>query len=200
MKKNDEVIQIVRKVTLRFITDVMFDRYPGDNETKLTPEQMLYYAKDGKTLVLPSVNVMSFLSAQNTTSAPKRLLDSRKYKAICQAMLSFVHISPQLIPFVRDGKSVVFGGFDGDVDPSSGAYIHRSTARLKDGIPNPKTRPALPIPLSLSFDLTMFKNKEINETQVYNLLVDGGIALGLGTFRGVFGKFAVEGWERIGER
>ena len=71
---------VTREVELEGLTEIMFDKYAGDNSTKLEPWQKLYFATDGRTVVLPSLNVMSFLSAQNTNSAPKRLLDKRKYK------------------------------------------------------------------------------------------------------------------------
>ena len=54
-----------RTVRLRGLTPIMFDRYPGDNDTKLEVWQKLYFLPDdGKTLVLPAANVMSFLSAR----------------------------------------------------------------------------------------------------------------------------------------
>ena len=82
-----------------------------------------------------------------------------------------------------------------EVDEQSGVYIHRAVARLEKGIPNPKERPVLPLPWSLRFDMTIYPNKEIPEQDIINLAEEGGIALGLGTFRGVFGKFRVARWD-----
>jgi hypothetical protein len=187
---------ITRKVTLVGITDIMFDRYPGDNNTKLEPHQKLYLEPgESRVIGLPALNIISFLSAHNTNSAPKRLRDKRKYKDIANAMLSFVSIREQFIPFMRDGKPIVLGKFDGDRDPVSGCYVHHSVARLDKGIPNPKVRPVLPLDWSLSFTLNIFPNREIKETDIQNLIEEGGRAIGLGTFRGVFGKFRVEEWE-----
>lgn len=186
---------VTRTVTLEGVSEIMFDRYPGDNQTQLEPWQKLYFAADGQTLVLPALNVLSFLSAHSTNSAPKRLLDKRKFKDVANACLSFLTISPTALPFLRDGKPIVFGKFDKDVDPTSGVYVHRSVARLDKGIPNPKVRPVLPLPWALAFTLTMLPNKELNEQQVMNLFEGGGLAIGLGTFRGVFGKFRIQSWE-----
>jgi len=84
---------VTRRVTLVGLTDIMFDRYPGDNDTKLEPHQKLYLEPGASRVIgLPSLNIMSFLSAHNTNSAPKRLRDKRKYKDIANAMLSFVSI------------------------------------------------------------------------------------------------------------
>ena len=186
---------IIRQVVLEGVADLMFDRYAGDNNTQLEPWQKLYFAADAKTLVIPALNLMSFLSAHNTNSAPKRLLDKRKFKDSANACLSFVSIGPTQIPLMREGKPIEFGRLDHDRDATSGVYIHRSVARLDKGIPNPKVRPVLPTPWELHFTLTLYPNKEIQEQQILNLFEAGGMALGLGTFRGVYGKFRVKCWE-----
>lgn len=174
----------------------MFDRYPGDNDTKLEPWQKLYLGgESGRQIMLPSANIMSFLSAQNTDSAPKRLLDSRKYKAFALACGSFVSIQPRMIPFLRDSQPIEFGKFVGEEDAESGVYIDRRVARLEKGIPNPKVRPVLPMPWELRFQLVLFPNKQIQEAQLVNVFTEGLLCLGLGTFRGQFGKAEVVLWE-----
>lgn len=184
-----------RAVHIRGITDIMFDRYAGDNDTKLEPYQKLYLGGDlGRTICLPSANIMSFLSAQNTDSAPKRLLDSRKYKTVCLACASYVTVGPRMIPFLRNDKPIEFGKFAGEVDPVSSIYIHRTVAKLKDGIPNPKVRPTLPMPWELKFHLRILPNKLIQEQMLMWIFQEGLLALGLGTFRGQYGKAEVVSW------
>ena len=65
---------IRRTVTLTGFKDAMFDRYPGENSTKLEPGQKLYLSPtqgDQLPIIgLPSANIMSFLSSHNTKSAP----------------------------------------------------------------------------------------------------------------------------------
>ena len=188
--------RLSRTIRIRGITDVMFDRYPGDNDTKLEPWQKLYLAGDtGRTICLPSANIMSFLSAQNTDSAPKRLLDSRKYKTFTLACASYVMIGPAEIPFTRDDKPIIFDRILNEHDDLSGVFVHRAVARLEKGIPNPKVRPVLPLPWELTFDLTLFPNRQIQEQQLLNIFTEGGIALGIGTWRGQYGKFEVVFWE-----
>ena len=184
-----------RKVTLNGIADIMFDRYAGDNKTELSVERKMYFAEDGKSLILPSANIVSFLTAQNTPSAPKRFLDSRQYKKAAQALLSYTSISPFEIPILRNGKPIVFNGFKDDEDKKAGLYIHRSVARLDKGVPNPKVRPVVRCPWEISFDLSIYENDEFNEDLLCGLFEKGGIAIGLGTYRGVFGKFTVGKWE-----
>ena len=194
--KRKEIDVITRQVCLRGTTPIMFDRYAGDNKTELTVEQKLYFAPDGKTLVIPSVNLMSFLCAQNTPSAAKRFYDSREYKAIAQGVLSYTSIGPPDIPLTRNGKPIQFNGFVGDEDKAAGVYVHRSVARLDKGIPNPKVRPVVKLPWELKFEISLFPNADsITEEVIQRLFDRGGIAIGLGTFRGVFGKFVVEAWD-----
>ena len=199
-QKSDTRLEIVeRKVTLSGITDMMFDRYAGDNKTQLDWTQKIYLIPGTDVLCLPATNIISFLSSHNTNSAPKRLRDARQFKKIANACLSFVTVKAvgqdrDNIPFTRDGKEIRVGKFGDRKDELSGVYLDRRVARLDKGIPNPKERPVLPTPWELSFTLSIFPNKEIKEQEIMNLFNEGGIAIGLGTFRGVYGKFEIAEW------
>ena len=189
-----------RTVCLKGITPIMFDRYPGDNSTKLDWWQKVYLRPGSNVVCLPTMNIVSFFSSHNTNSAPKRLRDKRKYKDIANACLSFVMIRPMddsdgdMIPLLRNGKPIEMGNPEADHDPKSGMRLHRAVARLDKGIPNPKERPMLPCPWEIRFRLKIFPNKEIKEQEIRNLMDEGGMAIGLGTFRGVFGKFEITEW------
>lgn len=194
ISKHLEIIE--RKIVLCGIKPIMFDRYAGDNNTKLEVWQKLYLEPgDSRIIGLPAANIMSFLSAHNTNSSPKRLRDKRKYKDIANACLSFVEIVEDFIPFLRDDKPIRFGKLENDCDELSGIWVHRSVARLDKGIPNPKERPVLPLKWKLAFSLRILPNREIKEQEIMNLIEEGGRALGLGTFRGLYGKFFIENWD-----
>jgi len=191
---------VVRKVKLEGIVPLMFDRYAGDNDTKLLWWQKIYLIPDTSQMAIPTANIVSFLSSHNTNSAPKRLRDKRKYKDIANACLSFVipigpDNHPDMIPILRDGKKIETGDIGNEKDEKSGLWLHRSVARLDKGIPNPKERPVLPLPWSIEFKIMFLRNKEIKETEVRNLVEEGGLAIGLGTYRGVFGKFRIAKWK-----
>jgi hypothetical protein len=191
---------IKRSISIRGVTPLMFDRYAGDNQTKLEWSQKIYLRPGTSNLCLPTLNLVSFFTAHNTNSAPKRLRDKRIYKGICNAILSFVQITgvdnnAENILIQRDGKPITVGTFTDRLDVESGLFLHRAVARLDKGIPNPKERPVLPLPWELNFEMTIYPNKEIKEQEIKNLLAEGGMAIGLGTFRGVFGKFEITRWE-----
>lgn len=190
MKKNAIPGVLIRQVKLVGFTPIMFDRYAGDNKTQLMPEQKMYFAEDGRTLILPSENIKSFLCAINTDSAVKRFYDSREYKPIAAALLAFVMVSPEEIALTRDGKPVAFTAFG-----ENGITLDKRVSRLAKGIPNPKERPLVLLPWELSFELSIFENDVFSELEVKNLFVKGGLAIGLGTYRGRFGKFTVGLWE-----
>ena len=180
----------VKQVTLTGLTEILFDRYAGDNTTQLPPEQKLYLLP-GNIVALPALNILSFLSAVNTESAPKLLFDLRKYKPIASAMLASTIITPSAIPFLRDDKPIVFGEFDADgLDQLSGIRIVRHVARLEKGIPNPKVRPMLGLPWALKFEIALLPHPGLSLEIVEKLFVEGGVRLGMGTFRKAFGKFA----------
>jgi hypothetical protein len=175
---------------LKGLRPVMFDRYAGSNKEQLAPMDKVYVSQeDKKTLVMPAINIVSFLSSINAESAPRRLL-GKGWGAVAKAALSFVEIDPVEIPFTRNGKTLTA--------EHAGLWIHFGVARMKKGalvIPNPKERPVLPLPWELSFTIKLFTNPDLTEAILKRLFEDGGLCIGLGTFRGVFGKFEVEKWE-----
>jgi len=180
---------VKKHVILTGRTEILFDRYPGDKTTKLSPEQKGYLGTRGE-LVLPALNLLSFLSAQNTRSAPKAIYEPRKYKQICYALGSSVEIRPDPIPFERDGEIIIPAGYDEDGwDDKAKLRLRRDTPRLPGGIPNETTRPMLSLPWELEFDLTIFPDEDLRMEMVENVFTIGGLKVGLGTFRGVYGKF-----------
>lgn len=187
---------VTRKVRLDGIRPIMFDRYAGDNQTKLSWQQKIYLVPGTSTMCIPALNIVSSLTAINTMSFTKRLREPRKYQSICRAILSFTSIGPEYIPILRNGKPIEVGPTINDEhDPLSGLFLHRAVARLDKGIPNPKERPVLPLPWEIEFELSIFPNKEVKETDIQDIIEGGGLALGMGTWRGVFGKFVVSVWE-----
>lgn len=181
-------------VRLKGVAPIMFDRYAGDNKTQLPVESKMYFLPKTRQLCMPSMNLSSFLSAKNSTSVAK-LIGGRAYSALANALLGFVMIAPTNIPLLRGGSPITFNGFQDDRDEQAGIYVDRRVARLAKGIPNPKVRPVVELPWELEFQISLIKNDEVDETLLKTAFARGGLAIGLGTYRGVFGKFVIESWE-----
>jgi len=180
------------KVSLRGIRPIMFDRYAGDNDTQLQTEEKMYYAPDKKTVVIPSQNILGMLGSNFFDCATKRKY-GRARETKTNAVQGFLDITPMKVPLLRDGKPAVFTEFGKD-----GFYIDESTARIKKSanqfVPNFKVRPVLDLPWSLDFDLELFPNSEITMKDVMDLFAIGGLYVGLGTWRGRYGKCVIDKW------
>ena len=172
---------------------LMFDRYAGDNSTQLDDPDKMYLGKGGQ-VYLPAENVRSFLSAENTLSAPKALYDPRKYKDKTRALRGYTIVTPEEILITRGGKPVKWlGDFDDDRHSGpSGIVLVKNTARLDKGIPNPKSRPVVVAPWEAEFQIELFENKWVKPADLRFIMEHGMLLVGLGTYRGVFGKAAVE--------
>jgi hypothetical protein len=180
--------KVTRKVVLTGVTPIIFDRYSGNNKEQLGAMDKCYTNERGH-LVLPSTNLLSFLSAQNTESATQRVV-GRGYKEVCKAALSYVTIEPYSIPFLRNGEPILCN--------EETIKMHYAVAKIMKGklaIPNPKERPMLEPEWKLQFTLELQETPELNDVLLKKIFEVGGNAIGLGTFRGVFGKFKVEKWE-----
>lgn len=181
------------RVVLCGAREIMFDRYIGQKALELPTKDKMYVDKGG-VVCLPASNIYSFMGAENTTSAAKKIL-GKSFRDAAQATLSFVDISPfPLIPFVDDkGKPIVFDGFG----ENKKFYEHRAVARLPKGIPNDKVRPVMRLPWALHLEVVLRPNDYLDGALLHRLFVDGGGIIGLGTYRGLFGKFTVPTWEDL---
>lgn len=192
--------EVTRNVRIEGVRPIMFDRYPGDNDTRLQWHEKVYLVPKTNVLALPVMNINSFYTATNTASATKVLRDKRKFKDLARAFQSYMTISghgdnPEYLPFMRDNAPIEVGSFSETEDEKSRLFLHRAVARLDKGIPNPKERPVLPLPWSLEFSVQFTPNNAFKESEARDLLKAGGKAIGLGTYRPLFGKFQVTQWE-----
>lgn len=181
------------KVTLKGLDPgIMFDRYLGDNTSKVANYEKMNKTLEGQVYI-PAANVISFLSAQNTRSAARALYDTRKYKDKASALLGATMIHQPALLLTRSNEPIMWRGeFDEGPDTGpSGIWLHKAVARLAKGIPNPKERPVISAPWETSFEVTLFKNDQVKPDEFRWLVETGMMLIGLGTYRGVFGKAEV---------
>ena len=184
------------RVTCEGAADIMFDAFRG-LEAKTPVDQKLYREPDG-TLFLPAKNIMSFLCADQKSCA--NVFEGKKRAAYIREASSLLRIGLDKVPFLRDGKPIVFNGFQAgkDHDVAAGLYTDRSVARvIKNGrlIPagDMNERPVLACPWTLIFDITLVDlnlgKRLLTPTKIEQWLVHGGLLIGFGTFRPQFGRF-----------
>ena len=184
-----EIVTI--KCQLTGLRPLMFDRYAGDNNTQLPPGEKMYLVeRDSQHLLtIPAINLFSLLCAENTKSVCRQFF-GKNGKTIALGIASYVSIEPFDILILDDHGPVAFVGFNDQIK------LHKSVARVKGGIPNPKERPMLERPWRIEFALLYQENKYATLENVRQALTMGG-TLGLGTFRPFFGRYELTGWDVV---
>jgi hypothetical protein len=178
------------KVRLRGLRAIMFDRYPGDNNTKLAPEDKLYL-DDEKCLVFPTLNLFSMLTAENTKSAC-RMFFGKQGSKIAHGIKSCVDFNPaDHVRIFDDNGPIRFTGFNDRIK-----VLHH-VAKVKKGnmaIPNPTSRPCVKTPWAIDFEMLYVPNSDATLSNIRQAFLQGG-TLGLGSFRPFFGTYALEKWD-----
>lgn len=172
-------------IRLRGIRPIMFDRYAGDNNTSLAPQDKMYL--DGNIVSIPSANVMSMLTAENTKSVTKVHYPPKAGVGIRQALSSFFLIDEEMIHLTDDGGQPI--RFDGAWTDK--IFIHRAVARVKGGVPNPKERPCVLAPWYAEFNAKWIENKVVSLDGLEGIFRKSCL-IGLGTFRPQCGQFAID--------
>lgn len=174
------------QVRLSGLRPLMFDRYAGDNNTTLPPEEKMYLTSE-RALVLPVVNLFSLLCSENSKSVCRQFF-GKNGKTIAMGIASYVSIDPFEAPITDNGEPIVFNGWNDKIT------IHKAVARVKGGIPNPKIRPLIGLPWCVDFEVTYQENKYCTLENLKQAFVMGG-TLGLGTFRPYYGRYEVTMWK-----
>lgn len=186
------VEQNVIKIRCRLegIRPLMFDKYPGDNNTQLPVAEKMYL-NESQHLIMPAINMFSLLCAENGKSVCKQFF-GKQGKTIGLGIKSGVIIEEAEIPILgENNKQIKFTEFDGKV-----FKINRAVARIKGGVPNPKERPVLNLPWAIEFDIEYYENSDCSLGNLRQAFDMGG-KLGLGTFRPFFGMYKMVKWEEI---
>jgi len=176
-----------KAIDIRFVgvRPILFDRYAGDNVTKLPTHEKLYVDNAGG-LVIPSLNIFSMLIAENTKSVCRQF-HGKAGKTIGLGIGANLEIRPYDIPLLGESeKQIRWTG-----EWTKQISIRKDVARVKGGIPNAKERPEVALPWSLEFTAEWMENSDCS-TDMLRLTFDLGRKLGLGTFRPFFGTFRLD--------
>lgn len=176
------------KARLRGIRPILFDRYAGDNKTKLEPLDKFYLNTDGQCCI-PVLNVFSLLAAWNTPSVAKRFY-GRDGKGIATGVMAFCNVESNneddpMNAVINDENGVPYTPKDSRIQ------VVNHVARTPQATPNPTSRPMIPTGWSVDFTFHYSENEFVTESTFRKMIEQGGI-LGLGTFRPIFGRYSVE--------
>lgn len=174
-------------IRLSGIRPIMFDRYPGDNSTKLEPLDKFYLNASGEC-GLPVLNFFSLLAAQNTPSVGKTFW-GKGYKNLCMALMAYINFeATEEDPTMATIYDETGKAYRPD-DPRIQVLAH--VARTKQSTPNPTMRPIIPKGWCIRLRMDHQDNDMIKPPTIKKMLQQAG-TLGLGTFRPIFGRFITE--------
>lgn len=166
---------------------IMFDRFITMKNSEDIPVEEKFYINNG-IIGIPSLNIMSFLSADLTDSATKRIM-GRKWRSTARAALSFVEFEDEFIPLKRNGIELT--------KENSNWEVHKCVARVKKGggliVPSPKVRPLIK-EWEMEWTMFLYETPDLKEPVLKGIFEQGGLMVGFGTYRGFFGKFNIESW------
>lgn len=179
------------KVRLKGVRPLIFHKFIYQQH-QAQPEDYLYL--DGNKVIIPANNLMYMMASLNTDSAIRRLYQ-KSYKSYMAIIHGFVWISPERIPLKsEDGKIIEWNN---KWAPPLG--LLESTVMIRQGTKStrmPLVRPYVNPPWYLDFEMTLYENDIItNLKQLKQLLITGGIYIGIGSWRQRYGRFIVDSFE-----
>lgn len=101
-----------------------------------------------------------------------------------------VAVSPVEIVFTDEDGDIQFDG-----EWSDRLYIDERMARPSDTARVIARRPVLELPWNLQFELAFNETEFISEDLLKDWFDRGGLSVGLGAYRPMFGRFVLESWE-----
>jgi hypothetical protein len=180
------------QVHFKGVKPILFDRYSGNNNTKLPPEKKFHLTKEG-IVCIPAINLYAALASESPTCAAKLVFGkaASKIKIGVQAFLHFD--TPELILTDDDGKPIYFEGWNDKIK------VFHHVAKVKKGtlsVPSPKERPGIMPPWNMQFQCELLQNDFCNESDLQAMLKMSQ-TMGMGTFRPQFGGFIMTQFEKI---
>lgn len=173
------------QVMLTGLTPIMFDAFRGQEE--LPPEKKLYLNPDGKTVILPASNIVGFLTSKSSHSCLRVFADSKDWKTRGPEIVGNISVDPLRIPLLNDDHPITFDGKWSDK-----IYLDERMARPSATARVIARRPVIDIPWKAEFNLTINPTEYVTVSRVKDWFVRGGISVGIGAYRPMFGRFEVE--------
>ena len=116
-------------VTLRSLSDIMFDKFIDHSKSVRPAEQKLYLAEDD-IIIFPSENLYAFLFGEVSPAGCAKTFEGKKGKDFIRAGMGHVIVEPPIIPFLAGnggGGPIQFRDFSEQPE----LYIYSSSPRRK---------------------------------------------------------------------
>lgn len=178
------------EAVLRGLAPLMFDRFFDHSAEERPPEQKLYLNQDN-FLVMPAANLVALLTNERPPGAIK-LAEKKKANDYLPYVKGHVHFSQIQFPISDDNGPIIFTHFDGQrffIDRSAPRVIKGSLSIKQES----RSRPVLSLPWFIKIGInlieTEFSKGKIVPDKLYSWFSLGGLVIGLGTYRPLYGRF-----------
>jgi len=167
-------------IHLKGIKPIIFNEYVSKDDLNIPPMKKIAI-KNEKVVIRPD-RVMSFL-IDNNTALPagciKLFIESKKYKPLIPKVKAYVGMQQEDIP-IANKKDIVI----------------REDKVGGGGVPNIVKRPMIK-KWEAKFEINLIENPDITFEKLENWFNRGGIEVGFGAWRPLYGQFIVEKFEKI---
>ncbi len=194
-------------VRIEGIADLQFNRFTGKAPEDVNLADQLYLDAGGG-LTMPAANLLAFFYSGSYPSCLSMFWSNIKTRKIVgQSVKAMVFVDPQEIPILRKDKQIKFTGFEKNahgkfVDEKADMWVDESLPRVlssgKAVVPNLHLkRPVLRLPWAMEFQITVYEveGTEITVDLVQEWLRRGGLMIGVGNHRPMFGRFRIAKFE-----
>ena len=167
-------------VHLKGIKPIIFNEYVSKDDTNIPPMKKIAF--EGSKVVIRPDRIMSFLIDNNTAlpaGCVKLFVDMKKYKILLPKVKAYVGLPTENIP-IANKKDIII----------------REDKVNGGGVPNMVKRPMINN-WEAKFSINLIENPDITFEKLENWINRGGIEVGFGAWRPLFGQFIVEKFEKI---
>ena len=182
------------------LADLQFDHYIGAEQDPKDLDAKMYLDEQNG-LCIPAENILHMFYGTFYESAIHICEKKMEWKGIAWQTKAMVFVEPNMVPVLRDGEQVVHNGWKKTKsgrphDPDAGLWVDNSLPRVKGGVvggDQTKLRPTLKLPWSMNFNIRVIEEdgSVVTTERVRRWLETGGLKVGIGTHRPVYGRFEV---------
>jgi hypothetical protein len=198
-KKENEMERHPIKATFEGLSPLIFDRFWGHSKEEIPPQRKLYLA-EGNKVILPVMNLKSFLQREKPAGAIKEI-EKRQYTDYIRIAQTHIDFGPNpYFPILGgDEQPIIFTDFEDhsrwEILLESPITLGSNGSRIKQPA---QPRPMLLLPWKLELEIGLWRseiNTKVTEEKLRSWFEIGGILVALGNHRPDYGRFQITKWE-----